>query len=63
MIEADFAAEVLLREGRPLVGEVAFLPDENDTAAEAFLAQRYRGGCAGEARADDDKGFVFQIST
>jgi hypothetical protein len=38
MLEGDFAAQVLLRQGRPLVGEVAFLPDEDDPALVALLA-------------------------
>jgi putative membrane protein len=51
----DVAAEVVLRQRRPLVGPVGFAGDDGEVAVVAFAAEGLRGGGGGEAAADDDE--------
>jgi hypothetical protein len=43
-----------LGQGRPLIGEVMFFPNQRDRSLIAVFAEGHRGAGAGFSRADDD---------
>ena len=55
VLERLLAAQVLLRQRRPLVGRHRFVADQDEPAVEPLAAQRGRRGAAGERGPDDDE--------
>ena len=55
LLERVLAAQVLLRQRRPLVGRQLLRADQDDPAVEPLGAERRDGGGPAQARADDDE--------
>ena len=53
-LQAAFAGQILLRQGRALVRHMRFLADHDDAAVVAKLSEARRGLSGGMAAADDD---------
>ena len=56
VVRARLAPQVLLGQGRPVVGQIGLVADEDDAPVEALLPQGTRGVGAGKAGTDDDVG-------